>query len=78
LLVVFGMTFSEFIVLLLVAMVVLGPKELPRYLSKAGHLAGRARDWVRDIEDDRALVAVAFTVLAIMTVYLIGLAIHIR
>jgi Sec-independent protein translocase protein TatA len=75
---VFGMTFGELIVLLLVAIVILGPKELPRYLSTAGRLAGRARDWVRDIEDDRGLVAVAFAALAIVTLYLIGLAIHAR
>jgi hypothetical protein len=83
------MSFGEFTVLLLVGMVVLRPRELPRHLSKAGELAGRARDWVRDcagrfrdwgrgIEDDRGLVAVAFAVLAIVTVYLIGFAIHIR
>jgi Sec-independent protein translocase protein TatA len=69
---------GELIVLLLVAMVVLGPRELPRYARKAGELAGRVRDWVRDIEDDRTLVAGAFAMLAIMTIYLIGLAIHSR
>jgi sec-independent protein translocase protein TatB len=46
---VFGMSFGEFAVLLLVAMVVLGPKELPRYLRKAGQFAGRARDWAYDM-----------------------------
>jgi sec-independent protein translocase protein TatB len=46
---VFGMSFGEFAVLLLVAMVVLGPKELPRYLRKAGQFAGRARDWANDL-----------------------------
>jgi Sec-independent protein translocase protein TatA len=70
------MSVGEFTILLLVAMIVLGPKELPRYLSKAARLAGRARDWVGDIEDDRALVAGAFAVLAIVTVYLIGRAVH--
>lgn len=39
----FGLSFSELIVVLLVAMVVLGPKELPRYLRKAGQFAGRLR-----------------------------------
>jgi Sec-independent protein translocase protein TatA len=72
------MGFGEFAVLLLVAMVILGPKELPRYARKAGQFAGRVRDWVRDIEDDRTLVAGAFAVLAVVTVYLIGLAIHTR
>ena len=37
------MSFPELLVLLLVAMVVLGPKELPRYLKKAGQFAGRIR-----------------------------------
>jgi sec-independent protein translocase protein TatB len=40
---VFGLSFGELCVLLIVAMVVLGPKELPRYLRKAGQLAGRLR-----------------------------------
>jgi sec-independent protein translocase protein TatB len=40
---VFGLSFGELLVLLVVAVVVLGPKELPRYLRKAGELAGRLR-----------------------------------
>jgi sec-independent protein translocase protein TatB len=40
---VFGLSFGELCVLLIVAMVVLGPKELPRYLRKAGEFAGRMR-----------------------------------
>jgi sec-independent protein translocase protein TatB len=40
---VFGLSFPELCVLLLVAMVVLGPKELPRYLRRAGQLASRLR-----------------------------------
>ena len=39
----FGLSFGELCVLLLVAVVVLGPKELPRYLRKAGQMAGRLR-----------------------------------
>ncbi len=39
----FGLSFGEMMVLLVVAVVVLGPKELPRYLRKAGELAGRLR-----------------------------------
>ncbi len=39
----FGLGFGEFLVLLLVAMVVLGPRELPRYLRKAGQFAGKMR-----------------------------------
>jgi sec-independent protein translocase protein TatB len=41
--VVFGLSFGELCVLLIVAMVVLGPKELPKYLRKAGQFAGRMR-----------------------------------
>lgn len=41
--VVFGLSFPEFCVLLIVAMVVLGPKELPRYMRKAGQMAARLR-----------------------------------
>jgi sec-independent protein translocase protein TatB len=40
---VFGLSFGELCVLLIVAMVVLGPKELPVYLRKAGQVAGRLR-----------------------------------
>jgi sec-independent protein translocase protein TatB len=39
----FGLSFGELCVLLIVAMVVLGPKELPRYLRKAGQVVGRLR-----------------------------------
>ncbi|MCL2450710.1 MAG: hypothetical protein FWD17_17325 [Polyangiaceae bacterium] len=37
----FGLSFGELLMVLLVAMVVLGPKELPKYLRKAGQFAGR-------------------------------------
>jgi sec-independent protein translocase protein TatB len=40
---VFGLSFGELVVLLLVSVIVLGPKELPRYLRKAGQFAGRMR-----------------------------------
>ncbi|HXX70532.1 MAG TPA: hypothetical protein VEK07_25340 [Polyangiaceae bacterium] len=39
----FGLSFGELLMVLVVAMVVLGPKELPRYLRKAGQFAGRLR-----------------------------------
>ena len=39
----FGLGFGEFLVLCLVAMMVLGPRELPRYLRKAGQFAGKMR-----------------------------------
>jgi sec-independent protein translocase protein TatB len=40
---VFGLSFGELCVLLIVSVIVLGPKELPRYLRKAGQFAGRLR-----------------------------------
>jgi sec-independent protein translocase protein TatB len=40
---VFGLSFGELCVLLIVGIVVLGPKDLPRYLRKAGEFAGRLR-----------------------------------
>jgi sec-independent protein translocase protein TatB len=40
---VFGLGFGELLVLLIVAVVVLGPKDLPRYLRKGGQFAGRMR-----------------------------------
>jgi hypothetical protein len=76
LIVVFGMGFGEFATLLLVALVVFGPRELPRYSRKAAQLVGRARDWVHDIEDVRVLVAGAFAALAIMAIYLIGIGVR--
>ncbi|MGD0677408.1 MAG: hypothetical protein ABSC94_18465 [Polyangiaceae bacterium] len=39
----FGLSFSELVLVLIVAMVVIGPKELPRYLRKAGQFSGRLR-----------------------------------
>jgi len=41
---VFGLSFGELCVLLIVAIVVLGPKDLPRYLRKAGQWAARLRN----------------------------------
>jgi Sec-independent protein translocase protein TatA len=72
---VFGLSFGEFIVLLLVAIVVLGPKELGRHASKAGRFMGRARDTFRDIEDDRSLIASVLAVLAVVAIYLLGRAV---
>jgi len=46
---VFGLSFGELVMLLLVAVIVLGPKELPRYLRKAGQLAGQLQRMARDM-----------------------------
>ncbi len=40
---VFGLSFPELCVLVIVAMVVLGPKDVPRYMRKAGEWAARLR-----------------------------------
>lgn len=45
----FGLGFGELVVVLLVAVVVLGPKELPRYLRHAGQMAGRLRRMAYDM-----------------------------
>jgi sec-independent protein translocase protein TatB len=46
---VFGLSFGELVMLLLVAVVVLGPKELPGYLRKAGIFAGKLRRMAYDM-----------------------------
>jgi sec-independent protein translocase protein TatB len=48
---VFGLSFGELCVLLIVAVVVLGPKELPGYLRKAGQLAGKLRRLAYDMRE---------------------------
>jgi sec-independent protein translocase protein TatB len=48
---VFGLSFGELVVLLLVAIVVLGPKDVPRYLRKAGEFAGRLRRMAFDMRE---------------------------
>jgi sec-independent protein translocase protein TatB len=48
---VFGLSFGELCVLLIVAVVVLGPKDLPRYLRKAGQLAGKLRRMAYDMRE---------------------------
>jgi sec-independent protein translocase protein TatB len=48
---VFGLSFGEMVMVLGVAMVVLGPKELPRYLRKAGQFAGRLRRLAFDMRE---------------------------
>jgi sec-independent protein translocase protein TatB len=46
---VFGMSFGELCVLVIVAIVVIGPKDLPRYLRRAGQLAGKVRRMATDV-----------------------------
>jgi sec-independent protein translocase protein TatB len=46
---VFGMSFGEWTVLLVVALVIFGPKELPKILRKAGQWAGKVRRFAFDV-----------------------------
>jgi sec-independent protein translocase protein TatB len=48
---VFGLSFGELLVLLLVAVIVLGPRDVPRYLRKAGEYAGRLRRLAFDMRE---------------------------
>jgi sec-independent protein translocase protein TatB len=48
---VFGLGFGELLVVLMVAVVVLGPKDLPRYMRKAGEMAGRLRRLAFDMRE---------------------------
>jgi sec-independent protein translocase protein TatB len=46
---VFGLGFGELCVLVIVAIVVIGPKDMPRVLRKAGELAGKLRRMAGDV-----------------------------
>jgi sec-independent protein translocase protein TatB len=46
---VFGFSFGELVVLIIVGVVVLGPKELPGVLRKLGHWSGKLRRMASDI-----------------------------
>jgi sec-independent protein translocase protein TatB len=48
---VFGLGFSELCVLIVVAVVVLGPKDLPRYLRQFGRMAGRVRNYAFELRE---------------------------
>ena len=75
---VFGLTFSELAVVLVVGLVVLGPRDLPCYLRTAGQVAGRARDWTKDLDREQLLFASAFALLAAMAVCWTVLSPHVR
>ncbi len=45
----FGLSFGELCVLIIVAIVVIGPKDMPKVLRKAGQLAGRLRRMASDV-----------------------------
>jgi sec-independent protein translocase protein TatB len=46
---VFGLSFGEVCVLVIVAIVVIGPKDMPRVLRKAGQLAAKIRRMATDV-----------------------------
>ena len=46
---VFGFSFSELVVVVIVALVVMGPKDLPRMLRKVGRWAGQIRRMASDL-----------------------------
>jgi sec-independent protein translocase protein TatB len=48
----FDIGFSEFIVIGVVALVVLGPEKLPRMAKTIGHLMGRMQRYVNDVKAD--------------------------
>ena len=47
----FGLGFGELLVVMIVAVVVLGPKDLPRYMRKAGEMAARLRRLAFDMRE---------------------------
>lgn len=49
------MDFSEFMVVLVVGIVVLGPKELPKMLRKAGQWAGKARRFAANLRRESGI-----------------------
>ena len=48
----FGIDFSELVVIMLVALVVIGPERLPKVARTLGHLWGRGQRYVNNIKAD--------------------------
>ena len=48
----FGVDFSELMVILVVALVVIGPERLPKVARTLGHLLGRAQRYVNNVKAD--------------------------
>jgi len=46
----FGIDFSELMVILVVALIVIGPERLPKVARTFGHLWGRGQRYVKDIK----------------------------
>lgn len=50
----FDISFSELVVIALVALVVIGPERLPKVARTAGHLWGRVQRYVQGVKNDIA------------------------
>src|SRR5512135_3622332 len=50
----FGIDFSELVVILVVTLVVVGPERLPKVARTLGHLWGRAQRYVNSVKADIA------------------------
>lgn len=48
----FDIAFSELVIIMLVALVIIGPERLPKVARTAGHLWGRAQRYVQNIKND--------------------------
>ena len=48
----FGLSFSELMLIGVVALIVIGPERLPKVARTAGHLLGRAQRYVNDVKTD--------------------------
>ena len=48
----FDIAFSELVIVMLVALVVIGPERLPKVARTAGHLWGRMQRYVQNIKND--------------------------
>ena len=48
----FDISFTEIVVIAVVALIVLGPERLPRVARTLGHLFGRAQRYVNDVKND--------------------------
>jgi sec-independent protein translocase protein TatB len=51
----FGMSFGELCVLVIVGVVIFGPKDLPRILRKAGQFAGKLRRMANDVRAESGI-----------------------
>src|SRR5512135_1082518 len=50
----FGVDFSELMVILVVALIVIGPERLPKVARTLGHLWGRAQRYINGVKADIA------------------------